>query len=170
MYPILAGSFNLLEVNPGLVFWTVITFLVVLFFLWMFAWKPLINALDKRNDKVQEELQESQKLREDAENLLKEYEKKIDFAKEESNNILAESRKNAEIDRQRILDKTRSEVNDIQKRLGKEIEMAKINAIDEIQNSVADITLSVLSKILKDEVNKEEHKKMIIRELKAFKN
>ena len=56
-------SIDLLKVSPGLVFWTAVTFIVVLVVLWLFAWKPIINGLDARNEKIQEDLDSSRKLR-----------------------------------------------------------------------------------------------------------
>ena len=102
---VILSGFNLLAVNPGLVFWTVVTFLTVLLCLWLFAWKPLLQAIDQRNDKIENDLNESAKLREEADALVKEYKKKIDLALQEASKILDESRKNAEKDRQRIIEK-----------------------------------------------------------------
>ena len=162
--PILA-SFNLLAVNPGLLIWTVITFSVVLTVLWLFAWKPIIAALDSRNEKVEGDLQKSKELREEAEKLLMDYEKKLDSIKSEANQLIDEGRKDAEVLKEKILKEAREEAERINVRTEQDIHQAKLRALDEIENSVVDMTVSALSKILTQEVKAETHKAVILREI-----
>lgn len=168
--PLLAGgSFNLLAVNPGLVIWTVVTFVIVLTILWLFAWKPIIKALDERNDRVKDDLEKSRQLREEAERLFKEYEDKLEAAKVEAHEIVEESRRDADAVRTRMLEEAQTESNRMKERAETDIEQAKKKALSEIESSVVDITVQVLSKVLKDEVSAEKHKEVIEKELSLIK-
>ena len=66
------GGISLLEVNPGLAIWTTVTFLLVLFILQKFAWKPITSALDERANKIHEDLDRAERIRTDAESKLEE--------------------------------------------------------------------------------------------------
>ncbi len=167
MMPFLASdSFNLLAVNPGLVFWTVVTFMTVLGILWLFAWKPIIHALDARNDKVESELKDSQKLREDAEKLLEAYEAKIESAKGEATKLLERSKKEAEVAGVRIVKEAEEKRKEVISQTQKEIEQAKIAVVQEIQNGIVNTTLQIVSKILQTNVDDLKHKELIVNELK----
>ena len=166
MFIILAGSFDLLSVHPGLVFWTVITFLTVLLLLWLFAWKPLIRALDSRNDKIENDLRESQHLREEAEKLLKEYEEKIENSRKEARLFMEQSKKDAISLKEKILQKAEAEAKELRAKTKKEIEQAKEAVISEVRNSIVDASILLLSKILKEDVEDETHKQIILDKLK----
>lgn len=159
------GSLNLLSVNPGLVFWTAVTFILVLVVLWVFAWKPIIHALDARNTKVEEDLDSSKKLREEAERLIAKYEKELDSAKEKALQIVNEGHKDAESVRHRILEEAKTEADLIHKRALSDIEQAKTRALKELETNIADICYEILSRILKNNVSSAEHKNIIAKEL-----
>lgn len=163
------GSFNLLEVNPGLVIWTLVTFLIVLTVLWLFAWKPILKALDERNERVENDLEQSRKMREEAESLLREYEDKLDHAKTEAHDLIDEGKKDAETAKNRILSEAQDEAAQIKNRTTNEIEQAKLKALDDLEQSVVDMTVSVISKILQKQISDEDHKQLIVQELEHIK-
>ncbi|MDH4199417.1 MAG: F0F1 ATP synthase subunit B [Spirochaetia bacterium] len=169
--PLLAeGSFNLLSVDPGLVFWTVVTFTLVLLVLWRYAWKPIIEALDARNDKIEGDLKKSEDLRKEAEDLLKSYSDKIDSAKHEVNGMLEKARKDAEDLRNKILQTAQEDATIVKDRSKNDIEQAKVKAIREIQELSVDISLKLLGNVLNQDVNDEEHRKIVLRELEKLKS
>ena len=68
---------GLLKVDPGLLLWTIITFIVLLLIMWRAAWKPLVDALDVRAEKVRSDIENAEKNRLESERLLAEHEKMI---------------------------------------------------------------------------------------------
>ena len=169
MYILAAGSLELLKVNPGLVFWTVVTFSVVLIILWLFAWKPIIKALDARNDRIENDLKESRKLREDAENLLKVYEQKIENAKKEAMQLLEEGRKDAEENKDRILKEAREEAENIRDRIQHEISQAKLKALDELEKGAVELSVQLVSNVFKKSLTGTEHRSIIVKELEEIR-
>ncbi|RME92246.1 MAG: ATP synthase F0 subunit B [Candidatus Hydrogenedentota bacterium] len=165
---ILAGSLNLLEVNPGLAIWTLITFLLVLTILWLFAWKPIVKALDARSHRIADDLEKSRKLREEAEALLRDYESKLEKAKAEAVEIVEEGRKDAEVLRKRILDEAAEEGERIKKRVSGELEQAKLKALAEIEERVVDLAEELVSRVLKDKLTGVDHKKLILEEMASL--
>lgn len=171
MMPILAGgSLDLLAVNPGLAIWTVITFSVVMLILWRFAWKPIVEALDARNSKVEDDLKASEDLRKEAERLLKDYESKIDSAKHEVNELLDEAKRDAELLRSNITKEAQEEAAQIKNRAQHDIEQAKIKAIKEVQDYSVDIAMQLVSSVLKGGLDKNVHRDMVLKELDHLKS
>lgn len=169
--PILAsGSLDLLAVNPGLIFWTVVTFAIVFFILWRFAWKPIIDAIDSRNTKVEDDLKASEDLRKEAEELLKSYESKIDAAKHEVSELLEEARRDAADLKNRETEKAQKDAATIRERATADIEQAKLKAIEEVQEYAVDVALQLLSGVLKSKMPSDEHRSMVIKELEQLKS
>lgn len=162
-------SIDLLKVSPGLVFWTAVTFILVLVVLWLFAWKPIIQGLDARNEKIQDDLDSSRKLREQAEALMADYKKHLDAAKDQALQIIDEGKKDAESIRQRILNDAKKEAEEIHDRAVGEITQAKTKAIKELEKEVVDISVAIISKILSRDVSKEDHRNIILKELDQLK-
>lgn len=163
-------SIDLLKVSPGLVFWTAVTFILVLVVLWLFAWKPIIRALDARNDKIQEDLDNSRKLREQAESLMADYKKHLDAAKDQALHIIEEGKRDAESIRHRILEDAKKEAEEIHNRAVGEISQAKAKAIKELEKEVVDLSVAIISKILSRDVSKEDHRNIILKELDQLKS
>ena len=166
---ILSEGIALLDVNPGLAIWTAITFLFVLLILWKFAWRPILNALDARNAKVEDDLNKSKELREKAESLLAEYEAKLNSAKTEALQIIDEGKKDAEENNQRILKEATDEATRIKDRAQAEIEQAKLKALQEIEARVVDLTVNVVSQVMRKNISDAEHREMISKELASIK-
>lgn len=164
-----AASLDLLAVNPGLVIWTVITFLVVLTILWIFAWRPITNAIDARNARVEDDLNKSRRLREEAEALLRDYEQKLERAKTEALEIIEEGEKDADVARAKMMCEAEDETNRIKQNMQKEIEQAKLQALEELQNMVVDLSVDIIGGILKNHISVADHKELAKRELASFK-
>ncbi len=163
-------SIDLLKVSPGLVFWTAVTFILVLVVLWLFAWKPILHGLDARNEKIQEDLDNSRKLREQAESLMADYKKQLDAAKDQALQIIDEGKKDAESVRQRIIADAKKEADSVHDRVLAEIQQAKVRAVKELEREVVDLSVAIISKILNRDVSKEDHRNIILKELDQLKS
>src|SRR3990172_3198914 len=86
----------------GNVFWSLVTFFAVLVVLGKFAWKPILGALQKREDFIRECLAQAKRDRDEAEKRLKEYSEKIVAARSEATPIVEEGRRDAEVVKRRI--------------------------------------------------------------------
>src|SRR6478735_7048728 len=98
----LLGANPLIEVNPGLMIWTIVCFAVTFFFLKKFAFGPVQQMIDTRRERIQNAVDEADRARAEARNLLEEHRKLIGQAKSESEEILAEARRVADAQRERV--------------------------------------------------------------------
>jgi F-type H+-transporting ATPase subunit b len=170
--PILSssGSFNLLAVNPGLIIWTMITFVLVMIVLWLFAWKPIATALDSRNTRIEDDLKKSEDLRKEAESLLKGYESRIDSAHKEVADMLDSARKDAESAKARILAEAQKEASAQRDRATHDIDQIRLKAVKEIQDLAVDISIQLLSRVMKGGLKESEHREIVLQELKNLKS
>jgi F-type H+-transporting ATPase subunit b len=84
------------EINPGLIVWTIITFLVLLSVMKKFAWKPILKMLEEREGKIRAALEEADRARAEAAEMLKQNEKNLVRAGEEYQKMIREGKALAE--------------------------------------------------------------------------
>ena len=156
-----AESGSIIDVDPGVVFWTVITFVVLLVILKKFAWKPILTALDQRENAIRESLEKAEKAKVDAQNVLEQNQASLSKAEEESKKIVEQSRQYAEKLKEQILQDSRDQARKIINEASNEIERKKDAALDELKTQVADIAIKAAEKILKENLNEEMQKKIV---------
>ncbi|EKR65978.1 ATP synthase F0, B subunit [Leptospira weilii str. 2006001853] len=160
-----AKGLSLLDVNPGLVVWTLITFLVVVLVLKKFAWDVILKALDERAQTVQNDIRKASELRSEAEALLKDYEARLDSAKDEANAIVAEAKSDALKLKNKLLEETNQEVKAQKDQAVKEIELAKGKALEQLQTQFVEMTITIAGKVLEKQLKAEDYKAFIEVEL-----
>lgn len=152
---------SLISVNPGLIFWTVVTFIVLLIVLKKVAWKPILAALDQREAAIKESLEKAEKAREEAQKVLDENKSNIAKAEEESKKIIDQSRAYAEKLKDQLIRESKEQAKKIVDDASDEIERKKDAAFNDLKNQVAEIAINAAEKILKESLNKESNKKIV---------
>src|SRR5512138_43711 len=104
---------SLISVNPGLIFWTVVTFIVLLILLKRVAWKPILTALDQREAAIKESLEKAEKAREEAQKVLDENKANLARAEEESKKVIDQSRAYAEKLKEQIIRESKEQAKKI---------------------------------------------------------
>ena len=138
----------MLEINPGLIFWTIITFLAVLVVLKKAAWKPLVEALIARENKIRSALDDAEHAQKEAERLLDEHKRLIAKAEEESQGIIKSGRQMGERVKAEIVDKANASAKAMVEQAKEEIRREKEAALIQLRTEVADIAIGVAGKIL----------------------
>ena len=145
--------------HPGLFIWTVITFFIVLLILKWKAWGPLMNALEDRENRINEALSFADKAKQEAEKVSGEYDEMIKKAQTEAQEIIAKSKKAGDKLKEDIENKAKEKANEIMDKTEKEIESAKVRAIDDIKLASVDLAIQAASKVinknLDDSTNKD---------------
>ena len=152
---------GLLKVDPGLLLWTIVTFALLLLILWKFAWKPIIQALDARAEKVRGDIENAEKSRQESEKILAEHRESMSGAREEAAKIVAQGRKEAEDLKNSIVEKAAKEAQELSERVKKEIELAKENAINEIKTEIVVISTEIASKIIERNLTPEDQSSLV---------
>ena len=155
------ASNPLIQVTPGLMIWTIVCFLVVLFVLKKYAFGPIQQQIDQRRERIESAITEADNARAEARNLLEEHKKLIGRAKTESEEILAEARRVADAQRERVREETEE---DRQRRLEetkRQIEQATVQALGQIREEVGQLSLLAAEKITRKSLNEEDQKRLI---------
>ncbi len=152
---------GLLKVDPGLLLWTIITFAVLFLILWKAAWKPIVDALDARAEKVRSDIENAEMMRIEAEKQLAQHKEMMDKASAEVASIIAEGKADAERVRSGIIEKAGAEAKELSEKVKKEIELAKDKALSEITAEVVNLSTEIAAKIIAKNLNPDDQKKLV---------
>ena len=155
------GGPSLVSVSPGLIFWTVITFIILLLVLKRVAWKPILTALDQREAAIKESLEKAEIAKEEAQKVLDENQANLAKAEEESKKIIEQGRVYAEKLKDQMLHESKLQAQKIISDASDEIERKKESAFNELKNQIAEIAVQAAEKILKENIDKERNKRIV---------
>lgn len=147
---------GLLKVEPGLLLWTIITFLSLVLILWKTAWKPIVESLDARALRLKGDLDKAETTRIEAEAILNKHKELLDSAKDETAKIIADGKVGAEKIRAEIIAKAEHESKEITERSKREVLMAKDKAIGELKVEIVNIATDIASKIIAKNLKPED--------------
>jgi F-type H+-transporting ATPase subunit b len=157
----LVAANPLIQVIPGLMIWTIVSFGITLWVLKRYAFGPVQKLIDDRRERIRQSIEEADRAREEARGLLEEHRALIGQAKGQAEEILAEARKVADAQRERL----RGELDeDRQRRLEetlRQIDQARIQALGDIRREVASLALLATEKITRKTLTSEDQARLI---------
>jgi F-type H+-transporting ATPase subunit b len=156
----------LVQPDPGLFIWTILTFLVLLGLLAKFAWKPLLAALDSRQSAIRKSLDDAQRARQELERLNQESVQILNKARVDADQIIARSRGDAERLREDMKQKARAEADAIVKSAERQIQLETARALQQIRTEAVDLSVMIASKLLQRNLTKEDNDRLIEEALK----
>jgi F-type H+-transporting ATPase subunit b len=151
----------LVQPDPGLYIWTILTFLILVGLLAKFAWRPLLEALDSRQQSIRGALDDARKAKQELEQLHVESAKLLAQARSEAAEIVSRSRSDADRFREEMKEKARAEAAALMRNAERQIEMETTRAVQQIRHEAIDISIGIASKILQRNVSKEDNERLI---------
>jgi F-type H+-transporting ATPase subunit b len=151
----------LVQPDPGLFIWTILTFLVLLTLLAKFAWGPLLQALESRQDSIRKSLDDAHKAKQELERLHQESAQIIRQARVEADGIITRSRGDAERLREEMRQKARGEADAIVKNAERQIQLETTRALQQIRTEAVDLSVMIASKIIQRNLSKEDNERLI---------
>lgn len=151
----------LFRIDPGVVIWTWIAFILVLIVLGKSTWRIIIKGLNARAEKIQDDLKEAEKIRETAKKSLAAYREQIDNAKNEANSIIENARVEAGRVRENIISAAREEAEANKNKIMLEIDRAKEEVTNNVRKQTVDIAVVMAETILKRNITKEDNQALI---------
>ena len=149
------------DINPGLIVWTVVTFVLLMAVLGKFAWKPLLQSLHEREDKIRSALEQSEKARAEAAELLKQNERNMARAEEEFQKVIHEGKALAEKMKDEIVTKAKQQAQRELQMAKEEIQRDVEAAKQQLRSEVADLAITAAEKILDESLDQQKHKKLV---------
>ncbi len=160
----------LVQPDPGLAIWTIITFLVLLWLLAKFAWRPLLRALEARQETIRKSLDDAQQARRELERLNQESAQILRNAHAEAESILAKSRAEAEKVREEIKQKARTDADGIIREARRQIETETGRALRQIRSEIADLSVAIASRLIQRNFSKEDNSALIEETLREIES
>lgn len=137
-----------------------IAFLVILLILAKLVWPPVLNMMEKRQQKIQDDLDAAERSKVQAAEEAKSYEAKILEAHHEADAIVAKAKKEAEEVRSAVLAKAQREAADIIAKAHGAVDSERHKAMIELSSSVVDLSVEIASKIIGNDLSVEEQRKL----------
>ncbi len=150
-----------LDVNPGLMLWTIITVFLLFLVLSKLAWKPILKSLNERENLIKESLEKAENARKEAEKLIAENKINLQKAEAEAKKIVDQSKEYAEKLKAQILEESKLQAKKMIDDAQKEIERKQAEAFMKLKEQIADIAISASEKILRENLDKEKQIRIV---------
>jgi F-type H+-transporting ATPase subunit b len=152
---------TLVQPDPGLYIWTIATFLLLVVLLGKFAWRPLLEALERRQESIRKSLDDAQKAKQELERLHVESQRILAAARADADQILSNTRSDANRFREEMKQKAQVEAAGIVKNAERQIELETARALQHIRAEAVDLSVAIASKLLERHVTKEDNERLI---------
>ncbi len=157
-----------LAFDPDLALFSLLVFLILLVVLGKFAWRPIIDALEGREEKIANHIAEAERNHEEAKALLAQYEQKLADAAQEVRDLLEEARRDAEHTKASILAEAKAGAETERARALHEIESATDQALKALAERSAELAIELAGKILQSKLSPAEHQTLIAEAMEKF--
>ena len=150
------------DFSIGLFVWQTVLFLALLFLLRKYAWKPILSAVEEREEGIKNALEAADNAKKEMEALNADNERILREAKAERDNILKEAREIKETIITEAKTQATEEADKVLASAREQINNEKLAAITELKNQVADLSIDIAEKILKSELKDTDKQKELV--------
>ena len=151
----------LVQPDPGLYIWTITTFLVLVFLLAKFAWRPLLAALEERQQQIRQSLDEARQARQELARVQAESERILAEARSKADEVLSATRSDANRFREETKEQARAEAATIVKNAERQIERETAQAVHRIRQEAVAISFEIASKLLERNVSQADNARLV---------
>jgi F-type H+-transporting ATPase subunit b len=157
--PVLAAG--IMDLNPGLTLWTAITFLVLIFVLWKFAFGPISKMLVERETTIRDSIDSARKEREEAEKLLAQQKDALLKAQREAAELAKRNQMEMEAFRTQLTAQAKKEADDLVTSARKTIQEEKKLAVSQLRAEVADLAIAAAARIVKSSLDEKTQRQLV---------
>lgn len=157
-----------LQFKTDLAVWTFVVFVVLFAVLKKFAWGPISQSLDRREDNIAKNIEASRQAQEDAKNMLAEYERKLAGAADQVRQMLEEARRDAEGVKQQIVGEARTAAQQEHQRAVRDIRTAADAAVKDLSQRSADLAIELAGKVISAKISPQERSQLVQDSLTKF--
>ena len=152
---------GLLTPSGGLMFWTLIIFLLLFFILSRFAFKPITAAVEAREKALEDAIAGAKADREEAARILAEHRAQLEGARAEAQKLIVEGRTVGEKLRAGMIEETRAQQQDMLERARREIESEKTRAILELRNEAVELAIAGASRVIEKNLDDASNRRIV---------
>jgi F-type H+-transporting ATPase subunit b len=155
------ASNALIKVTPGLMIWTIVSFAITFFVLKRYAFGAIQGAIDERRRRIQQSIEDAEASRNEARRLLEEHRALIGKARGQAEEILADARRVADAQRERVKEETEADRKRRLEETRRQIEAETHRALEQIRAEVAELTLVAATKVTGKALDGADHRRLI---------
>ncbi|MDA1082065.1 MAG: F0F1 ATP synthase subunit B [Gemmatimonadetes bacterium] len=156
-----APSGGLLSIEGGLMFWTLVVFVILFFVLSKYAFGPITQAVRSREEALRQAIADAKADREAAAALLVEHKAQIDAARGEAQKFIAEGRATAEGMKTSMLEEARKQQADMLERAKRDIDGEKAAAIADLRREAVGIAIAAAGKVIEKNLDDAQNRKLV---------
>ncbi len=154
----LGGPFVL---EPGLIIWTWLVFIVLFFMLRKYAWPPIVRLTVEREKLIAKQLDEAERANADAKAALEEHKQLLSGAKDDAHKLINEAKGLASKEREHMLAQAREEQQQVLERAKREIAVERERAVAELRRTAVDLSLAAASKLIEQRLDSDADRKLV---------
>lgn len=151
----------LVQLDPGLFFWTIFTFLILLGLLARFAWRPLLAALESRQATIRKSLDDAEAARQQLEQAQQNAEATMRQARVEADTILSDTRSAAATLREQMRQEAQAEAQALVANAERQIQLERDRALAEVRREAVDVSLAIATKLIQRNITREDNEALI---------
>ena len=156
-----SGTRTFMRPDTGLMVWTLVIFVILMFVLSRYAFGPLTAAVEARERSLEEAIEGAKRDRDAAAKLLQEHQAAIDTARAEAQKIIADGRAVGEKMRTDMIEQTRKEQQDMLERARRDIESEKDKAIMQLRREAVDLALAGATKVIEQNLESQKNRQLV---------
>ncbi|MFQ6015027.1 MAG: F0F1 ATP synthase subunit B [Anaerolineae bacterium] len=150
-----------LGINTGYLISQIINFLLILFILQRFLYKPVLKMLDERRERIRTSMEEAEEARRKAAEAEEEYQKRIEQARKEAEAIVARAEEEAQKARDAILEEARADARRLREQAEAEVEFHRRQVLEGMRDQVADLAILAASKVIGRSLDEDGHRRLV---------
>ncbi len=151
----------LVQLDPGLYFWTIAVFTILLSLLWKFAWGPLLAALEERQAGIRKSLDDADTAKRELAELQSKTSALIGKARTEADAILSEARADGARIRQELRDLAQQEAQAIKLDAQQQIQLERDRTVSELRREAVELSVMIASKLIRRNLTREDNAALI---------
>jgi F-type H+-transporting ATPase subunit b len=156
-----SDSPGLVDPVIGVMLWTLIVFGIVMLVLWKVVFPLITEALDKRTRMIEDSIDSAEKVKRDADELLREYRERLSDARGQADEIVARARRTAEAAENETISEARAKREEMMEQTRRDIEAETRRAIQQIRAEVADLTVLATEKVTRKSLDTADQKRLV---------
>lgn len=157
----MAADNALLKFEPGLMIWTVVTFLLTLVALRLIAWKPILGALDEREGRIRDSLEKAEDAKREAERAIAENKANMEASLRRSQELVVEARQEAERVRAQAREDARQEAQKIMDEGRRQLEAERRAAVAAIRQETAGLAIRAAEQLLRKNLGQDDNRRLV---------
>ncbi len=165
MYSLFLADFNVLKPDPGLIFWTLLIFLLVYFFVGRAAFKPIQKALKKRDNEIQDSIDEAKRVQAQMAQMKDDNAKLLAEAREESTRIIADAEAFAKKRKEEAVTEAKEAAQKVSADAQRDIANMRDSAMADLKKEVGTMALDIAEKVLQKDLSSDSNQATLVNQL-----